>query len=155
MESFLEGIRVIIITDEDITCFENKENIYVDKSLKIVAYKYSFGMHQECINNFGKNYGQDFTTENDLVKKGNIVFKIAGPLEGGQYIVVNSLPEKMENDTMLAAYLEVINKMKDNKLFIFAAQKFNENTIEKYSFKSDFNENIYCDIVSSYLEKRL
>lgn len=30
MESFLEGIRVIIITDEDISCFENKENIYCD-----------------------------------------------------------------------------------------------------------------------------
>ena len=42
LESYLEGIRVIIITDKDLSKMENRKNIYVDKMLGIVAYNYSF-----------------------------------------------------------------------------------------------------------------
>ena len=152
IESYLRGIRAIIITKKDLSKMENKENIYIDKSLGIIAYGYSFSQHQQCFNDFGETYGYEYTDEHSLVKDGNICFEIAGPHDG-KYVVANYLPNKMD-DIMIAAYLEVINKMKDSELSIFAAETLEENNkVRRFQFTEDFNENIYCDIVSTCLEK--
>lgn len=68
-------------------------------------------------------------------------------------MVTNFLPEKMSDKTF-AGYLEVINKMKDDKLYIFEAAKITENLEKDYQFEENFNENIYCDIVCDYLSKK-
>ena len=118
LDSYLEGIRAIIITDNDLSRMKNREGIIVDESLGIVAYKYSFSQHQQCFDDFGKSYNYEYTDERSLIKNNNICFRLVGPIDG-KYIVTNLLPEKI-SDKMLAGYLEVINKMKDDKLDIFA-----------------------------------
>ena len=153
IESYLRGIRAIIITKKDLSKMENRENIYVDKSLGIIAYGYSFSQHQQCFYDFGDVYGYEYTDEKSLIKDNNVCFRVDGPVNG-KYVVVNYLPETM-NDIMLAAYLEVINKMKDQDLSIFEAAKLENNgSLTQFQYTENFNENIYCDIVSSYLEKK-
>ena len=41
LDSYLDGIRTIIITDNDLNRMKNRDGIIVDESLGIVAYKYS------------------------------------------------------------------------------------------------------------------
>lgn len=151
LESYLEGIRVIIITDKDLSKMENRKNIYVDKMLGIVAYNYSFSNHRQCFEDFKDIYGYDYSDTTTLTADGNICFQVAGPNEG-KYFVVNHLPKELNNNK-ISAYLEVINKMKDNKINIFAAKIMTDDGSMDYQYTENFNENIYCDIVSSYLEK--
>lgn len=151
LDSYLEGIRAIVITDNDLSKMKNREEIIVDEALGIVAYKYSFSQHQQCFDDFGKNYNYEYTDEKSLVKNNNICFRVAGPIDG-KYIVINNLPERI-SDKMLAGYLEVINKMKDEKLSIFAAKRIENNNEKHYQYLDNFNENIYCDIVCNYLSK--
>lgn len=151
MQSYLDGIRAIIITDNDLSKMENRKYIYVDKSLGIIAYDYSFSSHQQCFDDFGQTYGYQYHNELSLAKAGNICFRVDGPNDG-KYFVVNYLPKKM-SELKLAAYLEVINKMKDEKINIFAAKRLTEDGSKDFQYTQDFNENIYCDIVDSYLEK--
>ena len=151
LESYLERIRAIIITDKDLSKMENRENIYVDKMLGIVAYNYSFSSHQQCFNDFGEMYGYEYRDETSLAKDGNICFRVDGPNKG-KYFVINYLPTEI-SDLKLAAYLEVINKMKDDKISLFAALKILEKGSVEFQYTEDFNENIYCDIVGSYSEK--
>lgn len=152
LDSYLEGIRAIIITDNDLNRMKNREGIIVDESLGIVAYKYSFSQHQQCFDDFGKSYNYEYTDEKSLTRDNNICFRVIGPIDG-KYMVTNFLPEKMSDKT-LAGYLEVINKMKDDKLYIFEAAKITENLEKDYQFEENFNENIYCDIVCDYLSKK-
>ena len=151
ISSYLDYVRAIIITDKDLSKMENRENIYVDKMLGIVAYNYNFKGHQQCFNDFGEVYGYKYRDETTLAKDGNICFRVTGPVDG-KYYVVNYLPKEM-SDLKLAAYLEVINKMKDDKISIFAADRLTEDGSMEYQYIDNFNENIYCDIVDSYLEK--
>lgn len=124
----------------------------MDEALGIVAYKYSFSQHQQCFDDFGKSYNYEYTDEKSLTRDNNICFRVIGPIDG-KYMVTNFLPEKMSDKT-LAGYLEVINKMKDDKLYIFEAAKITENLEKDYQFEENFNENIYCDIVCDYLSKK-
>ena len=151
ISSYLDYIRAIIITDKDLSKMENRENIYVDKMLGIVAYNYNIKGHQQCFNDFGEVFGYQYRDEESLAKAGNICFRVDGPVDG-KYYVVNYLPKEM-SDLKLAAYLEVINKMKDDKISIFAADRLTEDGSIEYQYIDNFNENIYCDIVDSYLEK--
>lgn len=132
LDSYLEGIRAIIITDNDLNRMKNREGIIVD--------------------DFGKSYNYEYTDEKSLTRDNNICFRVIGPIDG-KYMVTNFLPEKMSDKT-LAGYLEVINKMKDDKLYIFAAAKITENLEKDYQFEENFNENIYCYIVCDYLSKK-
>mgnify|MGYP003447923502 CR=1 FL=1 len=41
LSSYLEYIRAIIITDKDLSKMKDRENIYIDKTLGIIAYNYN------------------------------------------------------------------------------------------------------------------
>ena len=152
LDSYLDGISTIIITDNDLNRMKNRDGIIVDESLGIVAYKYSFSQHQQCCDDFGRSYIYEYTDERSLIRSNNICFRLVGPIDG-KYIVTNFIPEKI-SDKMLAGYLEVINKMKDDKLDIFAIKKCGEHFEKDYQYIDNFNENIYCDIVCDYLSKK-
>ena len=132
LDSYLEGIRAIIITDNDLSRMKNREGIIVD--------------------DFGKSYNYEYTDEKSLTRDNNICFRVIGPIDG-KYMVTNFLPEKMSDKT-LAGYLEVINKMKDDKLDIFAIKKCGEHFEKDYQYIDNFNENIYCDIICDYISKK-
>ncbi|MBE6161379.1 MAG: hypothetical protein E7158_04085 [Firmicutes bacterium] len=148
MESYLNGIRVIIITDNNLDSFEKRDNVYIDKTLGIVMYNYSFGMHQDCINDFISHFGKDYICAENLADIGNVVFQVAKA--GDKFMLLNHLPKSMSN-RQLNGYLEIINKVKDEDLFLVRVKRAYDNNFS-FTFKENFNENLYCDVVCEYLE---
>ena len=149
-KSYLEGVRVIIITNYNLDNFEKRENVYIDKLLGIVIYNYSFGMHQDCINDFISHFGKDYICAENLADEGNIVFQISKV--DNKFILLNHLPKFMSS-RQLNGYLEIINKVNDEDLYMVRVKRAYDNDFS-FTYYNNFNDNLYCDVVCEYIETK-
>lgn len=117
--------------------------IVLDKDANIVEYPLiASGMHQECLDDFARKNGYNYSSVNYLVQNGNVIFKNAG-----LNMVTIDLPGELSDDQLYQMdYLH--NWLKDVELL--AACKYVAGHTEWYQFEEHVADQFSNVIIQSY-----
>lgn len=118
--------------------------VIIDNAGQLNKYSFSYGMHQDCLDDFANKNGYDYSSLDYLVSKGNCVF-----YNCGHDIVAAKIPSKLNDKQLyILDYLE--NCLDD--IFLLQVTKGLGKCEVDFSYDSDIKKNFSHNVVQSYYE---
>lgn len=117
--------------------------VILDKDANIIYYPVvGSGMHQDCLDDFAKKLGYSYSSEEYLVKEGNVIFKNAGGC-----ILLVYLPFQLSDEQLYQ--MDYIHNWLD-QVEMMEAVKYGGSEKEWYQFCDDVSFHFSHDIIQSY-----
>lgn len=116
--------------------------VILDKKANIITYDKTFGMHQDCLDDFSNKNNYEYSNEVYLVREGNVIFKNAG-----LNILVAYLPDSLSAEQLYQ--LDYIQNWFCD-VTMFEAYKYFNNNKQWFQCMGNVADYFSTEIIQSY-----
>ena len=117
--------------------------VILDKDANIIEFPLvSSGMHQDCLDDFAKKNGYEYSSESYLAKNGNVIFKNAG-----NKIVTIDMPECLSEEQLY--FMDYLQNWLQEVEWLEAC-KYTQKGKEFYSILDHVYDRFSTEIIQSY-----
>lgn len=116
--------------------------VIIDNEGELIKYSFSFGMYQDCLDDFAFKYGYENSNLDYLVKNGICVF-----YNCGNDIVGAKLPGSLNSEQLYT--LDYLENCLDDVFLLQINKGFGKDVVH-FSYDNDIKKNFSHNVVQSY-----